>query len=432
MATNEILAFEKPMLDNRIVEYEHTEIRAQDSNYNVAGEIRLEIRNENVYTRPSDSYLLVEGELNLTAGGHYAANAEVTLIKEGILYLFSNLRYYINEKEVESIYYPGQTQNMLSYLLEDNGYDKTVALSHCGSKDNHLDATTANNTAGYTLRKGLILSSNPTGRFSFYIPLRRLFGFFRDFDKLVFGTTQRLTLVRLANENDAIFRNNAAGAGSVELTKVSWFVPHIWGTDETNLELLKLKQSEKSIDISFRGLSSSRISMPQDNSFTWKLSAKTAPEVPRYLLLAFQTGKENNQEQNPALFDHCNLTNLRVLLNERQYPSTEYTANFALNQFSRIYVDAVQFKSKFFEIESTEKEIVSASGLNMTEYKALFPIYVVDLSKQLDRVKRSSSDITIEARFGANIVANTVAYCVTISDKFLKLESDGERLILVQ
>ena len=49
MATNEILAFEKPMLDNRIVEYEHTEIRAQDSNYNVAGEIRLEIRNENVF-----------------------------------------------------------------------------------------------------------------------------------------------------------------------------------------------------------------------------------------------------------------------------------------------------------------------------------------------------------------------------------------------
>ena len=204
--------------DDRIVEYEHIEIRPADNNYNAAGEIRIDITNENVFTRPSDSYLLVEGVMDLAAGGNYAAGAEITLVKEGIMYLFSNIRYYINEKEVESIYHPGHVQNMLSYLLEDNAYDSTMALAHCGGKDNHLNAAIADNSTGYRRRRNLILSSVPTGHFSFYIPLRRLFGFFRDYDKLVFGTTQRLVLVRKNGADDSILRANTVGAGSVTLS----------------------------------------------------------------------------------------------------------------------------------------------------------------------------------------------------------------------
>ena len=156
MSTNEdILSYETPMMDSRIAEYEHREIRTVNNNLNVAGDITLDITNENVFTRPSDSYLLVEGELLDTATpGRYAAAAHVTLVKEGLMYLFSNIRYLINEKEVESIYNPGQVQNMLSYLLEDNAYDTTVALGHCGGKDNDVAAAAANNT-GYERRTKL-------------------------------------------------------------------------------------------------------------------------------------------------------------------------------------------------------------------------------------------------------------------------------------
>ena len=73
MAASEILTFDKPVTDNLIVEYEHKEIRTVDNNFNVAGEIRLDITNENVFTRPSDSYLLVEGELIFAAGGNHDA-----------------------------------------------------------------------------------------------------------------------------------------------------------------------------------------------------------------------------------------------------------------------------------------------------------------------------------------------------------------------
>ena len=35
----------------------------------------------------------------------------------------------------------------------------------------------------------------------------------------------------------------------------------------------------------------------------------------------------------------------------------------------------------------------------MIDYKALFPVFVLDLSKQQDKVKHTMSEITIHARF---------------------------------
>ena len=428
--TDEILKYEKPMLNSKIVEYEHKEIRAADNNYNVTGDIRLEITSENAFTRPSDSYLLIEGQLRKADGTNYADADLVSLTKEGPLFLFSNIRYYINEKEIESIYDPGQTQCLLSYLLEDQSYNDTVSLVHCGPKD--TSGAAADGNIGFTTRRTFLLSSNPVGSFSFYIPLRRLFGFFREFDNLVFGTTQRVTLVRKEGANDAIFRAGAAAAGNVHLTKVAWFVPHVQGNDETNLALLKHINSKKDIDIGFRAISSNRIAVPQDSSFTWRLASRSSPEVPRYLILAFQTNREGNQEANPALFDHCNLTHLHVQLNEKQYPNSEYTCNFAMNQFSRVYLDATEFKSKLFDVMSTEKEIVTPAGLSPVEFKGLVPVFVVDLSKQVDRVKHSVAEVTIHARFSNPVPAQTRAFYVLVSDKFMKLESDGHRLVLIQ
>ena len=75
--------------------------------------------------------------------------------------------------------------------------------------------------------------------------------------------------------------------------------------------------------IAFRGITVSRIEVPQDTTFTWRLGARQAPEAPRYLLLGLQINREGNQERNPALFDHSNLTSFNVRLNERQYPNVE-------------------------------------------------------------------------------------------------------------
>ena len=81
-------------------------------------------------------------------------------------------------------------------------------------------------------------------------------------------------------------------------------------------------------------------------------------------------------------------------------------------------MDAMNFKSKFFYVESTEKEIT--------------PVFVVDVSKQVEKVKHTLSEVTIHAEFGTAVPANTRVFCALISHRFIKLESDGNRLALIQ
>ena len=57
------------------------------------------------------------------------------------------------------------------------------------------------------------------------------------------------------------------------------------------------------------------LSVPESTSFTLRLSVKTAPEKPRFIIVGFQTTKDGDQSKNPFTFDHANLRNATVMLN---------------------------------------------------------------------------------------------------------------------
>ena len=164
------------------------------------------------------------------------------------------------------------------------------------------------------------------------------------------------------------------------------------------------------------------ITVPQSTSFTWKLSVKSSPEKPRYVILGFQTGKDGNQEQNPAIFDHCNLTNAYVTLNSTRYPAVDYQLNFDQQKYSRMYKEAADFRKNYFGMD----ELISNSNINPADYKTLFPLFVFDVSKQSERLKNGITDITIKANFSANVPAATEAFAVVISDRIVKFQSDGQ------
>ena len=48
------------------------------------------------------------------------------------------------------------------------------------------------------------------------------------------------------------------------------------------------------------------LSVTESTSFTWRLSVKTAPEKPRYIIVAFQTAKGGDQTKNPCNFYDVN------------------------------------------------------------------------------------------------------------------------------
>ena len=88
------------------------------------------------------------------------------------------------------------------------------------------------------------------------------------------------------------------------------------------------------------------LSVSESTSFTGRLSVKTAPEKPRFIIDAFQTAKDGDQTKNPSTFDHINLKNAYVTPNSDRYPAVDYNLSFANQKFSRVYADAALFGVK--------------------------------------------------------------------------------------
>ena len=274
---------------------------------------------------------------------------------------------------------------------------------------------------GFKIRKEYIINKpDPKGTFSFKIPLKHIFGFCEDYDKILYGMRQTLVLTR-NNNNDAIFRVNAAANGKITLDRISWYMPHVIPADKDKMELYKIIERKETIPVGYRMIQCINASVPQTTLFTWDLKSTESTEVPRFIIVGFQTNKSNNQRQNPAIFNNVGVKNIYATLNSRKYPATDYNISFPKQKISRPYGDAALFRSKFYNMD------VLLSNFNFTpiEFTDLCPLFVFDVSKQSERLKYSVINIQIKAFFDDNVNAGTESYAVIISDRLITFPSNG-------
>ena len=97
-------------------------------------------------------------------------------------------------------------------------------------KDTATTAAKADNNGFAPRHAYLIQSPAVKCTFSFEIPMKHIFGFCEDNDKIVYGLKHNLTLVR-KTDDDVIFREAAAGARKVSVDDISWFMHHVIPAD---------------------------------------------------------------------------------------------------------------------------------------------------------------------------------------------------------
>ena len=395
-------------------------------------DIRLTIETQDIFTHPSESFLIIEGELKKNDNNRCARDDPISLTNNGMMHLFKRIRYDLSGQEIESLLHPGQATTMLGLLKYPDDFSKSKGLNQLWYKDT-ADTAVLDDNVGFKIRHDYIIAnSQPRGSFSFRIPLKHIFGFCGDYDKVVYGLKHNLTLTR--NDNDAIYRgaNNAAGnpftPPKIVLSKISWFMPHVTPADKDKLELYKIIERKEKIPVGYRMIQCDSATIPQNStSFSWRLSVKSSPEVPRFIIVGFQSGKSGNQQENPSIFDNVNVSNIYAMLNSVRYPTADYNISFLAQKFSRVYGDVAEFRSKFFNMD----ELVSSPNITPSDYKELYPLFLFDVSKQSEKLKYSTTDIQIKMHFSAGIPANTQAYAVIISDRLINFQSDGNKFSVV-
>ena len=227
----------------------------------------------------------------------------------------------------------------------------------------------------------------------------RIFGFVEDYSKVTYGMRDTLKLIR-KDDNDALFRTAAAGAGKVILSKLAWSVPIVQPNDVRKVNLYKSIAANNVIPVSFRMRQCETLSLPQARSTVWRLGVSSAPEKPRWVLIGLQTDKSDNQERNAALFDHCNLTNMQLWLNHSRYTSVDMAADFAKEQYAGIYKAFYDFASRYYGIDYL---------LAVVERVLLHTNHSIQFTYLMYRLPEGVVDLTIRMEFSANVPGNTQA-----------------------
>jgi len=264
---------QKPEIDESIERCEnHSYEPITGTDLNRPGEIRFNVETQDLFTHLSERYLVFDGKLVKNANDAAYADADViTLTNNAMMHLFNSIKYQLSGQEIESLFHPGQATTMLGQWKFPDDFQKSTGLNQLCYKDNGTDASIAGNNQndGFKSQHSYIIQKpDPKGTFSFRFPLKHIFGFCDDCEKVVYGFKHQLTLVR-KGDNDTIIRAAAADAGKVVLSKLSWYMPHVLPNDQAKLALYKTIESKSSLPVGYQMIQCNSISVPQTRNCTW-------------------------------------------------------------------------------------------------------------------------------------------------------------------
>ena len=162
---NSILRITDPIpKDDSIDRYEEIVYEpVAGTNLNAPGQdIRLTIETQDIFTHPSESYLIIEGRLLKADNNSYGNDDLVSITNNGMMHLFKRIRYDLSGQEIETLVHPGQATTMLGLLKYPDDFSKSKGLNQLWYKDTTLDAET--NNAGWEARRfQIIRNCDPRG-----------------------------------------------------------------------------------------------------------------------------------------------------------------------------------------------------------------------------------------------------------------------------
>ena len=115
------------------------------------------MENSDKYFRPCDSELEFKGKVVKEIGGtvYKKAEAKLSLINNGLMNLFDNIRFESSSTEIKSVYQPGQATTMFGLLTKNQNYSDGGSLNSCWLPDNYHGEAKSDN-GGYESRKKLL------------------------------------------------------------------------------------------------------------------------------------------------------------------------------------------------------------------------------------------------------------------------------------
>lgn len=136
-------------------------------------------------------------------------------------------------------------------------------------------------------------------------------------------------------------------------------------------------------------------------------------ENPKFIIVGFQDDRCEQQIKDPSYFDSMKVKNIRVKINETNYP--DELQNLDINE--GIYAVLFEMYKDFQNYNYGYSDVIYEPG----EFVGNKCVYVIDTTKQSENIGDGKSNILINVDFSHPISgSNVIAYVVVVSEKTLE------------
>lgn len=376
--------------DTDIISHQFHTYTPYTTSFNNNDEIRITIQSQDLNVLPSESYLWIEFVAAKPDGAVFAAN-EAVFTYNFIAHMFSEMRYELNGVEIDRCKTPGIT-SLLKCMIACKTIDQKSYLLYSANSSQSIGA----------------------GTYRMILPLRFVFGFCDDFRKIVLNSKHELILVR-SRTNTNLY-DATTDILRLTINKIHWKIPHVSLSDGAKLSMLKTISRDERLMLPFRSWDLYELPViPQTTRHTWSVKTTSQVNKPRYVVIALQTNRNNVINRNASHFDHCNISNVKLYLNNERFPYDDFNLNFGDGNFGELFYLFQNIQQTYYNGTSVINPIdVQLDGF------LLRPVFAFDCTRTDESVKNGMVDVRIELEASENIPNNTAAYCLIIHDSLIE------------
>ena len=136
--------------------------------------------------------------------------------------------------------------------------------------------------------------------------------------------------------------------------------------------------------------------------------------------------RSGSQDNNPSFFDHVNVSQISIKLNDTRYPARDIVADFAKHQYAEYYKMFTDFARDYHGLDP----LTCGNWVDIITYKEEYPIFYFDVSKQSERLNNGVVDLMVRIKFGVQ-TEHVRAYALIISDRRIKFGGDGNKMNVI-
>ena len=387
--------FENPQFDESIKGEQIHTYHPQTKSFDYNDTVDILIYQQDVFMDMSEAYLVIEGVFEQQSGG----DGVCTLTNNPVPFMFSDITYELYAKEIEKIREPGIVSTIRGFLTYNTDQSRTLSIAGWNPFGD----------------KAVV---NANGRFSFNVPLKFLFSIFMDYKKLILGK-HLIRLTRSLNDDNCYVCQKQDGTpgtkkARITITNIELKVKHVFPSDALKLRLLPQISKDRPILIPYRKWELNELpSLGASNKDLWSIKTASSVERPRFVIVAFQDNRRNDSTKDATLFDHINITDIKLQLNSEFYPFERMKIDFDKNFYAEPYINMVDFQRSFYGKDRSE------SIVSYDEFKKR-ALFVFDCSKHTDSIKPTTVDIKLIIESSVNFPATVKCYAIVIHDVIIE------------